>query len=118
MLRSIGLPPGECVRSDGTASWPDSWTPEQRAAAQSALLAFDDSPAAQAAWQRSQSLEAATVIVETIDDTDDPVLLAIRELVLVLMEEIQGIKGGKPKESKTWDAHKKATAERLRAKKA
>lgn len=67
--------------------------------------------------ERNITLEAAAVIVETIDATDDPVLLAVRELVMVLMEEIQAMKGGKPKASKSWDEHKKATAARLRANK-
>jgi hypothetical protein len=70
-----------------------------------------------AASARNAALEAAAVIVETIDETADPVLLAVRELVFVLMEEIQSIKGGKPKPSKQWDAHKAATAASLLAKK-
>lgn len=67
--------------------------------------------------KRNASLEAAAMIVETIDETEDPLLLAVRELVFVLLEEIQGVKAGKPQSSKPWNEHKQATAARLRAKK-
>lgn len=53
--------------------------------------------------RRNASLESAAVLVETIDETDDPTLLAIRELMAPQF----------PK----WDEHKKTTAARLRAKK-
>lgn len=68
--------------------------------------------------RRNDALEAAAVIVEQIDATLDPVLLAVRELVFVLMEELQAIKGNKPKPPKPWEEHKASTAARLRARKA
>ncbi len=60
-------------------------TTEQRAAAETALAAFDWSDAAQAAWERCKRREAAVALL----NSSDPTMVALRGFVTVLIRRFR-----------------------------
>lgn len=86
---------GVSILAPGTAtiSYAASATPEQRAAADAALAAFDWSQAAQDAWQLAQNVAAATVI---LDASTDPYGLLHRAEAEVIRRAINVIRAAPP----------------------
>lgn len=62
-------------------------TTEQRAAAQTALAAFDWSDAAQAAWERGKRREAAVALL----NSSDPTMVAVRALATVVKRRVAAL---------------------------
>jgi hypothetical protein len=73
-------------------------TPEQRAAAQAVLAAFDFSDSAQAAWELEQRRQEAIAWI----DSDTREARAVRAVLLIVMHETRSLKLNTPIPTRSW----------------